>query len=127
MNFEQLAYRAAGAANRAVNDVVRYYAHGTYTDEPEITAGLVTLLERQFAGRTFAGLKWSARIMRHYSGRAAEEKHVGADLLIHVALKTPQQTYSKGVLVQAKRERSGRVPSGGVAGRSKAASERAVR
>ncbi len=105
MNFEQLAYRAAAVANRAANDVIGYYASGMYSDEPEITAGLATMLQHQFAGKRFAGLKWSATIMRHYSGHAAQEKRTGADLLIHVQLNTPQQTYSKGVLVQAKRER----------------------
>jgi hypothetical protein len=105
MHFEQLAYRAAAVANRAANEVIGYYAGGMYSDEPEITAGLVTMLKKAFSGARFAGLKWSATIMRHYSGRASEEKHFGADLLMQVALNTPQQTYSKGVLVQAKRER----------------------
>lgn len=106
MNFNQLTYRAAAVANRAANEAIGYYANKIYSDEPEITAGLVTLLQHGFSAKRFAGLQWSATIMRHYSGRASEEKHIGADLLLHVALNTPQQTYSKGVLVQAKRERA---------------------
>jgi hypothetical protein len=35
--------------------------------------------------------------------RSGEEGRYGADLLIHVSMNTPTQTYSKGVLVQAKR------------------------
>jgi hypothetical protein len=52
------------------------------------------------------GLEWAATIVRNGSGTAAEEKLTGADLLIHVAVDSPTDTYSKGVLIQAKRAES---------------------
>src|SRR5271168_4861122 len=41
--------------------------------------------------------------MRTSRGRRAEESLTGADLVIHVSFNSPELTYSKGVLVQAKR------------------------
>jgi hypothetical protein len=48
--------------------------------------------------------------MRHRRGAAAEEKRTGADMLFHVTVNTNSKSFSKGVLIQAKRSRaSGRI------------------
>ena len=72
-------------------------------DEDDLTGVLVGQLDATLSDLKTGGLTWDATILRHRAGKAAEEKRVGADLLIHVALNTPTQKYSKGVLVQAKR------------------------
>lgn len=102
MTFDEAMREAAMAANQAVSRTMRKYASGGIHDEPNITAYLISELDRAVAG-PIGGLNWSSTIVRSGTGTAAEEKRVGADLLIHVSLNTPQQTYSKGVLVQAKR------------------------
>jgi hypothetical protein len=48
-------------------------------------------------------LHWDSEIVPHGSGKSAVEKRIGADVLIHVQLDTPEKKYSKGVLIQAKR------------------------
>lgn len=106
MTFDKMVALAAGRANGAVREVIFNYNQGVYTDEPEITAGLITLLEHEFDGRTIGGLSWSSRVLRHYRGKADEEGTLGADVLLHVTLKTSAYSYSKGVLIQAKRKRA---------------------
>jgi hypothetical protein len=70
--------------------------------ERGITHGLAVLLRHALQGQ-IEDLSWSSHVLRDTSGAGAEETRVGADLLIHVRLKTPELTYSKGVLIQAKR------------------------
>ena len=103
MTFEELAYAAAARANAATADAIGAYADGTYHYEEDITSALVMALRKNFNGRKFAGFKWSASLLKGYRGDASEEGKTGADILIHVTLKTPTINYSKGVLVQAKR------------------------
>jgi hypothetical protein len=67
---------------------------------------LVGRLDAAFDGQ-IGGIQWSSSILRHRKGVAAEEQRIGADMIIHVALKTPIQSYSKAVLVQAKRHEPG--------------------
>jgi hypothetical protein len=72
------------------------------TDEDDLTGVLVGRLDSRLDGH-IGGLTWNTTIVRHRSGRAAEERRTGADLVIHVSLDTSTERYSKGVLVQAKR------------------------
>lgn len=102
MTFEEAMREAAKAADQAVTFAMRKYRRGGAVDEPEITGVLVGELDAALRGE-IGGLKWESTIVRNGSGTAAEEKRTGADLLIHVSLETPTETYSKGVLVQAKR------------------------
>jgi hypothetical protein len=74
-----------------------------FSEEPEITGGIAQALRKALRG-SIHGLEWSLTILRHSRGRAAEEKRVGADILIHVKFDAKNLKYSKGVLVQAKRK-----------------------
>lgn len=107
MTLQELANRAAGRANDAAAEVIADYANGVYPREEDITAALLSQLAHNFRGRHFAGFQWSASVLNRGAGTANEEGRVGADMLIHVALKTPSVSYSKGVLVQAKRKEAG--------------------
>lgn len=102
MTFEEATMAAAKAADRAAKRAMRKYASGHVTDEDDITGVLAGNLDADLDG-TIGGLQWSTSVVRHRKGIAAEERTVGADLVIHVKLDTPTQKYSKGVLIQAKR------------------------
>lgn len=102
MTFEDTMREAAAAADRAVRLAMKRYAQGYVTDEDDLTARLTGNLDSELSGQ-IGGLTWSATSVRHRKGTAAEEKRIGADLVIHVSLDTPTQKYSKGVLIQAKR------------------------
>lgn len=101
-SLEEAFREAAHAADRAVSAAMEKYADGLVTDEDDITGALIGRLDAAFDDR-IGGVSWSSSILRHRKGVAAQEKKAGADMLIHVAIKTPQLTYSKGVLIQSKR------------------------
>ncbi len=104
--------KAARAADLAVKATMSKYSNGLVTDEDDITGVLVGRLDSAFDGQ-IGGVLWSSTILRHRKGVAAQEKMVGADMLLHVSLKTPQLTYSKGVLIQSKRVDKGSEMSNG--------------
>lgn len=83
------------------------YRIGHVTDEDDLTAMLAGMIKAKLEGK-IGGLNWSSSVVRDRRGEAAEEKRIGADMLIHVKLRTPALKYSKGVLVQAKRIDRGR-------------------
>lgn len=102
MTFDEAMREAALKAEAATNRAMAGYAEGLVTDEDDLTGRLLGNLEAGFDGQ-IGGLTWKASTLRHRAGVASEEAKVGADFLIHVSVKTPAQSYSKGVLVQAKR------------------------
>ncbi len=102
MDFEESIKLAAKRADRAVNRTMTKYQSELTTDEDDLTGVLVGNLDSEIEGQ-IGGLTWSTSIVRHRRGSAAEERTIGADLIIHVSFKTSQLEYSKGVLVQAKR------------------------
>lgn len=106
MSLENSLRAAAKSAEKAVNRAMLKYEQGLVTDEDDLTGVLVGSLDAALEG-DIEGLHWSSSILRHRKGVAAEEKRIGADMLIHVSLNTPLQTYSKGVLIQAKRREPG--------------------
>jgi len=106
MTFDEAVTAAAHVADGAVNEVLADYRDGVVTDEDDINPYLLGALSNKFRGAV-GGLTWRSSVLRHRSGIAAEEQRIGADMLIHVSLKTETQTYSKGVLIQAKRVESG--------------------
>lgn len=106
MGFDESMRLAAKAADRAVIRAMRKYSHGLVTDEDDLTGVLIGNLDAEF-DKSIGGVQWSSSILRHRKGVAAEEGLIGADIIIHVALKTPIQTYSKAVLIQAKRHQPG--------------------
>ena len=93
---------AAHRAERAAAAAMREYRKQNVVDEDDLTGELVGELNAALRGK-IGSLKWGAKILRHRSGVAAEEKRVGADLLIHVSVRSRGRSYSKGVLIQAKR------------------------
>lgn len=104
--FEEDIREAARVADRAVNRAMAKYGSGHVTDEDDLTGVLIGNLDSELDGR-IGSLTWSTAILRHRKGVAAEEAKIGADMVIHVRFKTPDLTYSKGVLVQAKRVEPG--------------------
>ncbi len=81
MNFEDAMSEAAKAADEAVHMVMAAYQTGHMTDEDDLTPAIVGALQHAFS-RPIAGLNWSASVVRHRSGIAAEEKRIGADMVI---------------------------------------------
>ena len=102
MTFDEAMREAARAAENAVKMTLKKYTFGGIRDEPEITAYLVSQLDSQF-DKPIGGVNWSSTIVRNGSGNAAEEKKIGADLLLHVSLNTTIKKYSKGALIQSNR------------------------
>ena len=100
--LEQAFKQAAHIADSAVNATMLKYSEELVTDEDDITGVLIGQLDAAFNCKV-DGIVWSSSILRHRKGRAAQEKKVGADMLIHVSFKTPELTYSKGILIQSKR------------------------
>ncbi|ELY2059874.1 TPA: hypothetical protein ACKFMW_002878 [Enterobacter hormaechei] len=101
-SLEQAFQDAAHTADRAVSAAMLKYSNGLVTDEDDITGVLIGQLDAAFDDE-IGGITWSSSILRHRKGVAAQEKKAGADMLFHVSIKTPQLTYSKGVLIQSKR------------------------
>jgi hypothetical protein len=110
MGFDEAMRAAAHSAEHAVWRAMAKYRDGLVTDEDDLTGVLIGSLDAEFSAKRasdIGGLQWSSSILRHRKGAAAEEKRIGADMLIHVSVNTPIQTYSKAVLVQAKRHEPG--------------------
>jgi hypothetical protein len=107
MNLLDQAFRdAAHVASDVVAGAMRDYRNGLIRAEPELTPDLMGRLRVALSGE-IDGLIWQAAYTRNDRGKAAEESIIGADIVIHVKLDTPELKYSKGVLVQAKRYEKG--------------------
>ena len=102
MYHEDAIKEAAHRADKAAQDATAAYVDGTAVHEVSITGGLAVSLRTALNGQ-IGGLSWSAHILRSSRGVGGEETLIGADLLIHVKFDTQQMSYSKGVLIQAKR------------------------
>jgi hypothetical protein len=102
VTFEEATREAARATQGAVTRAMEPIRRGRHVDEDDLTGILVGRIGAALDGE-IGGLKWRCSILRHRRGSAAEEKRFGADLLMHVVMETPSQTYSKGVLIQAKK------------------------
>lgn len=102
MQFEDSFRAAAKAAADATLRAMRKYREGLVTDEDDLTGVLVGNLDSTLDGR-IEDITWSTSILRHRKGVAAEERRIGADMVLHVSVRTSAFHYSKGVLVQAKR------------------------
>ncbi|RWQ22120.1 hypothetical protein [Mesorhizobium sp.] len=103
MTFDEAMRDAALAAKGATEITTAKYAGGGLPAEPEISTYLIAQLDAKFGGGRIGGLNWSSSIVSNGSGKAADEKRIGADILLHVEPDTPTQKYSKGVLIQAKK------------------------
>lgn len=85
-------------------------AAGNVTDEDDVTGVLIGELNAALRGN-IGGFTWGAKILRHRKGVAAEEKAVGADILLHISTRGIGREYDKGVLVQSKKLNRGEVLS----------------
>lgn len=101
MSFEtvmrEAAHKAADITDRIMGDL----GSGYVKHEDDLSGALVGAFREGFQTLRTDGITWNASVLTHR--RSGEEKKYGADLLLHVELNTPQQKYSKGVLVQSKR------------------------
>jgi hypothetical protein len=105
--FNEVTKAAAKQAELATKTTSNAYKRKYAYDEDDLTGALLGSLLTQFHGVQLGGITLDASIPRHRRGIAAEESRYGADLLIRVAMDTPTQKFSKGVLIQAKKsERS---------------------
>jgi hypothetical protein len=102
MYYSEAVREAARRANAAAKSAMSAYKDATIDYEKALTGGL-TMALRDALNERIDGLDWTAHILRDSSGKGAEETAVGADLIIHVHFRSPEITYSKGILVQAKR------------------------
>lgn len=104
-----VARRIADAANTAIDA----YARELITDEPSITdrwIGAVeaaTTMATRGLSRRMSGITWRAKTLRPSSGRAAEERRHGADLLGVADIYVGSNVVRKGFLGQAKRTEPG--------------------
>ena len=105
-NFDEAMTAAAKKAARASDSAMREYRKGNVVDEDDITGVLLGELNSALSGN-IRGFNWNAKILRHRRGSASEEKQVGADILIHTTVRAIGRSYSKGVLIQAKRKEPG--------------------
>jgi hypothetical protein len=103
MTFDEVTRKAAQEAERAVALTMKHLRRKHVYDEDDVSGFFIGSLQTIFDGTELGGVTVNASILRHRRGVAAEERRFGADLLIHVSMDTPTQTYSKGVLIQAKK------------------------
>ncbi len=101
------AKRIADAAGTAIDA----YAREVITDEPNITDRWIGAVAEALRkpprgfGRGATGIMWEAKTLRSSSGRAAEERRHGADLLGVAEIHVGRHVVTKGFLGQAKRTR----------------------
>jgi hypothetical protein len=105
-DFDQAMRKAAHAAEKATKAAMREMAKGNVWDEDDVTGVLVGELNASLNG-SIGGLHWNAKILRHRKGVAAQEKALGADILIQIRTKGIGRDYEKGVLIQSKKVEPG--------------------
>jgi hypothetical protein len=106
-----VAKKIAEAASTAIDA----YAREQITDEPSITDRWIGAVEAAtsmappYYGRRKTGISWRAKTLRPASGRAAEERRHGADLLGVADIYVGENVVRKGFLGQAKRTEPGEI------------------
>lgn len=110
MSFETVMREAAHKVADIADVVMGDLGAGLIKHEDDLSGALAGAFREGFRGLQTQGIHWNAAVLTHR--RSGEEKTYGADLLIHVKLETSEQSYSKGVLVQAKRIGPGENMSG---------------
>ncbi len=101
-SFDDAMRKAAHIAADATKAAMREMSKGNVTDEDDVTGVLIGELNAALRGQ-IGGFNWNAKILRHRKGIAAEEKAIGADILLHIATKGIGRDYEKGVLIQSKK------------------------
>jgi hypothetical protein len=115
-SFDDAMRKAAHIAANATKAAMQEMAAGNVTDEDDVTGVLVGELNAALRGY-IGGFTWGAKILRHRKGVAAEEKAVGADILLHISTRGIGREYDKGVLVQSKKLNRGEMLSKSELGR----------
>lgn len=105
-DFDEAMREAAHAAALATKMAMREMAKGNAGDEDDVTGVLVGELNAALRGQ-IGGFNWDAKILRHRKGVAAQEKALGADILIQIRTKGIGRDYAKGVLIQSKKVERG--------------------
>lgn len=105
-DFDDSMRKAAHIADRATKTAMREMGKGNVHDEDDVTGVLIGELNASLRGQ-IGGLHWNAAILRHRKGSAAQEKAIGADILIQIRTKGIGRDYKKGVLVQSKKVERG--------------------
>ncbi|MEQ8698619.1 MAG: hypothetical protein RLT05_18935 [Bauldia litoralis] len=95
--MREAAHKAADITDTIMGDL----GSGYVKHEDDLSGALVGAFRHGFQSLRTEGIIWNASVLTHR--RSGEEQTYGADLLLHVELDTPEQEYSKGVLVQSKR------------------------
>ncbi|ESZ66637.1 hypothetical protein NL532_10160 [Mesorhizobium sp. C120A] len=101
MSFESVMRDAAHKAADITDLVMGDLGAGLIKHEDDLSGAFAGAFRQGFRDLRTQGIHWNAAVLTHR--RSGEEGTYGADLLIHVKLDTPEQSYSKGVLVQSKR------------------------
>jgi hypothetical protein len=108
MDYRDDILEAARRAERGINRAIKSLRMRRVSREDDLSGVLKGNLDTELEG-TIGHLTWECTIVNHGSGKAAEEKEYGADLLIHVKFDTQNLQYDKGVLAQAKRLERGQL------------------
>lgn len=114
--FDDAMREAAHIAADATKAAMQEMAAGNVADEDDVTGVLIGELNAALRGY-IGGFTWSAKILRHRKGVAAEEKAVGADILLHISTRGIGREYDKGVLIQSKKLDRGEILSKSELGR----------
>ena len=98
-SVRKIAREIEDAANGAIYD----YRKGYIVEEPEVTGRILGAIRDRIKTRRFGGVVWNAYTLRTSSGKAAEEKRHGADLMGVLDIDLLFFKVQKGFLAQAKR------------------------
>lgn len=102
VDYENDFRKAARRAERGLKRAIGSLYSGLVKREDDLSGVLKGNLDAELEGK-IGRLTWECAIVDHSSGKSAEEKQYGADILIHVRFDGQDLTYDKGVLVQAKK------------------------
>ncbi|TAV14734.1 hypothetical protein [Rhizobium ruizarguesonis] len=101
MTFDEAMAVVAHKADEVAWDVMQQLDKGRTKHEDDLSGELVGALRERLKDFRVGGLTFDTSILTHR--KSGEEGKYGADIMFHVELKTPEQDYSKGVLIQSKR------------------------
>lgn len=105
-HFDEAMRKAAHVAEKATWLAMQEMAAGNVQDEDDVTGVLVGELNAALRGQ-IGGFHWTAKVLRHRRGTAAQEQALGADILIQITTKGIGRDYKKGVLIQSKKVERG--------------------
>jgi hypothetical protein len=102
VNYERDFRKAAIRAEKGLKRAIRSLYAGLVKREDDLSGVLKGSLDAELEGQ-IGRLTWECAILDHSSGKSAQEKKYGADILIHVRFDGQDFKYDKGVLIQAKK------------------------